>query len=329
MGFYGNVFYQLTNAFGKLGIKNDGLTKEQFPSEVSNEKTISAIGLESSVEMNTGNKWIKLDSDPEEATITIYHAPIDETTEDKLKINAFKVEDGVGAVELQPGMCVATPVFSYDKAGHIIGVDSFDYFKLPFTDFEANLEEIQTNISNLQKNDNKQDDAITTLDERCAKEDEALAERCSKLEEKNNFLGDKTSYTTEDSDLTVTSSLGDMDAMREKYTPTLIYDKNNDYVWDGDSLTVSKAILDLDTRVKKNKKDISILGLDQEEQLETAQKTVIPAINGLNSQVVTALAGVGVLTGLFDTIQSTMTDLNNEITSLKQRVEELEKKMNE
>ena len=187
------------------------------------------------------------------------------------------------------------------------------------TDFEANLEEIQGNISSLQENDAKQDATITGLDKRCADNDKALGDRCTELESKNNFLGSKTDYTTADSNLTVTLSLGDMDAMREKYSPNEDYDKENDYVWDGRSLSVSKAVMDLDTRVKKNKKDISILGIDEsktdeEKQFETDAQTVIEAINELNTEVLGAIGGLGLLTGV--------------INDLKKTVEELEKKVN-
>jgi hypothetical protein len=90
MGFYGNVFYQLANAFGKFIIQNNGIVSENFPDSVPTSNTTTpAIGLDATYHFDTGNKWIRLIPDAANAITKIYHSPIMENATNVNNINTW------------------------------------------------------------------------------------------------------------------------------------------------------------------------------------------------------------------------------------------------
>lgn len=280
MGFYGRVFYQLANSFGKFIVKNSGLTKTDFPSVVPSETTTTAIGLDSAYHFDTGNRWIKLVSNSEDAVTTIYHSAIPSVEENvpaTLVETWSKTDDNPeSAVQLIAGDCVAVPSLAYDDAGHIVGIKEINHFKLPISTVESDISELKTDMETVLGNDTTQNANISDLQN-----------RCDNLEDATEFIGSKLSFTTVNSSNTITNALGSIDNLRSQYRLSDI-PSDNDYDWTttSDILNVSRAILDLDTRIKHLKAALSVVGAEEYE-LTTEQKTVIEAINALDVSVTT------------------------------------------
>lgn len=196
MSFYGNVFYELTNAFAKFIVKNSGETKEEEPKTLQESFNISAVGLNSSFNIDSGNKWIQLKG--EDNTCSIYHAfP---KSDDKFgSISSWnKTEETVeGAVKLQPGDSIKVQNLYYDKAGHISAIED-KYFLLPETDFQTNLKEIQDDIKALKISDADQNlsisansDSISGIDTKYDEDIAALTKKDTEIDKNISDINDK------------------------------------------------------------------------------------------------------------------------------------------
>lgn len=64
MSFYGNILYELTNAFSSIVVKNSGSLATTFPTYDTTDVTVPAVGLGGRFELDTGNKWIGLKGNP-------------------------------------------------------------------------------------------------------------------------------------------------------------------------------------------------------------------------------------------------------------------------
>ncbi len=301
MGFYGNVFYQLANSFGKFVINNTGLIKEEFPDKIpiKPNNTTSAIGLDSTYNFDTGNKWIKLTTD-NEATMSIYHSPImdSKNTESIVPIGFINKEEIPEDSEIKTfiaGDYIFAPSFAYDEAGHVIGIKNFNYFRLPIATVEEDIQNLQSTMETVLNNDNEQNSSI-----------EELKTGYNSLTEQTNFIGEKKYFTTLSSSDTITTSLGSINELRN------FYRKNTDKVWDGkEQLNISKAILDLDARVKK----LNIVGSDQ--QLTTQESTIIEAVNKMDDLVTTMAKNYQSMTEDINKLKTTIEVLEEKIAILE------------
>jgi hypothetical protein len=92
-----------------------------------------------------------------------YHAAYngDKTIEGFKKVTAQS-----GATQLNSGDCISTDVVTVDNKGHVTGVTT-QYYTLPYTDFEQDLDQIQSDITSLQNNkaDNSALNSVKTLAE--------------------------------------------------------------------------------------------------------------------------------------------------------------------
>ena len=236
MGFYGNVFYQLANAFGKFIIKNSGIVSEKFPESIPDSNITPAIGLDASYNFDTGNKWIRLKPDAANATVEIYHSPIMDST----NTNNFQTFTPLGTqdeniVPLTAGECIEIPVIDYDSAGHVLGIKTTNTIRLPISTVESDISQIKEDMKSVMQEKEK----ISTL-----------IEKVEDLEDATSFIGRKTLFTTNNSSKTITSSLGSMDDLGSYYKKDKAGYKNQ---WDEkpNTLNISKAILNLDERLAK------------------------------------------------------------------------------
>ncbi len=156
MSFYGKVFYQLENAFAKILIKNNGKDTTTAPEDVSNS-SIPAIGLNSEFTLDSGNKWIKLKKGSNNYECEFYHSiPKYDDLAKNGKFVSFTKSNATGKnpTPLEPGDQIKIQNLNFDEAGHISGIEN-QYFKLPITELDADLNTINTNITNLQTTVNK------------------------------------------------------------------------------------------------------------------------------------------------------------------------------
>ena len=304
MGFYGNVFYQIANSFGRFNIKNSGLSSEQQPSSIKpNGTPTTAIGLDATYNFDSGNKWIKLAS-TDEATMAIYHSQAqDINTLDH--INDLSILDKVEEIPeeelctaLIAGDYLAIPILAYDDAGHVVGINGIKYFRLPITNIEADIQNLQKNVDQISVNDIQQTSDI-----------EILKTFKDNFEEEieNTFIGDKILYTTSSSTISLTQAMGSINNLQTYYDK----DKSKYTKWDGKSATLntSKAILDLDSRVEEINTHLDIIGADKVLSTGNAT-TVVEATNYL----------YGLITDMATNYQA----LNAKVIELEERLRALE-----
>lgn len=304
MGFYGNVFYQIANSFGRFNIKNSGLSSEQQPSSIKPGGTpTTAIGLDATYNFDSGNKWIKLAS-TDEATMAIYHSQTqDINTLDH--INDLSILDKVEEIPeeelytaLIAGDYLAIPTLAYDDAGHVVGINGIKYFRLPITNIEADIQNLQKNVDQISVNDIQQTSDIETLKTFKDNFEEEI---------ENTFVGDKNLYTTSSSTISLTQAMGSINNLQTYYDK----DKSKYTKWDGKSATLntSKAILDLDSRVEEINAHLDIIGADTQLNTGTAN-TVVEAANYLY-ELITNMATN------YQELNAKVIDLTNRVIALE------------
>ena len=155
MGFYGNVFYELRNAFSKLIVKHSY--------DNSNTTAMTVKGIEGQITLAPNNEWISLTADIDNVRCGITHKEIAAagTMVAFDKIAAEDVPDDVATLDL--GQVFRTSVMQYDKAGHVIGVED-KYLKLPITDTEAEIGTLNEDVSILKVNDANKEDRLKTVE---------------------------------------------------------------------------------------------------------------------------------------------------------------------
>lgn len=161
MSFYGNILYELTNAFAEIMVKNSGRNSSTTISPSSGSSEIPAVGLGGRFTLDSGNKWIHLSSDPNNQVCKIYHSGIDSTNTAHSFTTIDNPDNAINAIELIPGDYLSGEQVYYDEAGHVTGSKQVVY-KLPISETEAELIELQEKMATLEANDAVQDTAIGT-----------------------------------------------------------------------------------------------------------------------------------------------------------------------
>lgn len=144
MGFYGNVFYEMRNAFSKLIVKRSVNS--------SDETTLAVRGVEGEITLMPTNKWIELSADPTSVECGISHkSGIEAGTAISFdKVKAEDVPENVLTLDL--GQVFKTVSIDYDEAGHITNIEN-QYLKLPITDTEAEIGTLNQDVAQLKLND--------------------------------------------------------------------------------------------------------------------------------------------------------------------------------
>lgn len=161
MSFYGNVLYELTNAFAEIIVKNSGRNSSTTISPSSENVEVPAIGLGGRFTLDSGNKWIGLSGNSESQLCKIYHNGIDSTNKTYSFTTLGNPDSATSAIELTPGDYLSGEQVYYDEAGHVTGSSKVVY-KLPISETEAELLELQKEMATLKANDATQDANITT-----------------------------------------------------------------------------------------------------------------------------------------------------------------------
>lgn len=223
MGFYGNVFYELSNAFASILIKSK-----------YGDKELKASGIGGSFTIGADNEWINLDADENSRRFSISHANISKNREGTSFIPLQKETSSPSEkIDLKAGDIIKVPQLTYDKAGHIIKVDNSTYFKLPINETEANIQQLQEDMTLLKKAEDGQNSKISILEGKAIQYDKDI-EQLKNMEttvtntekqsntNKNNittlteFIGAKTDLTNEDS-VTITKTIGNVDNVLKNY----------------------------------------------------------------------------------------------------------------
>lgn len=236
MSFYGNRLYQLTNAFGKIFVKNSGKDKTSFPDAIdpSNDKDAAfAVGLEATYSFDTGNKWITLSKDDTNGICFISHSAIDTNDKSNDIVTLAASEANANATQLLAGGYIAVPHIAYDDAGHVTGTDETSYFRLPLNPTGMDLDALKARMDTIEANDTIQDGTLISLDG-----------RCDSLEATAKIVGSRTGFSAKK---TLTAALGNMDSWQS----TVGLDSG---------ATVSEGIVDLHDRVTELESTVEFVG---------------------------------------------------------------------
>ena len=128
MSFYGNVFYELQNAFSKM------IVKHKYNEDATTAMTV--VGLDGQITMAPNNEWITLTADPETVRCGITHKEIEAAGSADTFNQAPKNAAPVTTLSFEEPF--KSVVIDYDKAGHVTGVTE-QYLKLPISDTDAHI----------------------------------------------------------------------------------------------------------------------------------------------------------------------------------------------
>lgn len=250
MSFYGNILYELTNAFSSIIVKNSGSDSAAFPTIAENEVEVPAIGLGGRFELNAGNKWIGLKGDMENQSCIIFHRPIDTADTTYSFTTIANPNEAVGAIELSPGDYITGVQVTYDESGHVTGSNQIAY-KLPVSDTEKDVEDIKSRMDAVELNDAEQTKVVTQVSEefntfKSSAEGE-LSTLSGQLGALENRVGSQYELTT-DAGMTLTKAIGNVDSLKEATA----------------SENVCNSIIALQTSVNKQNAAITDISLAQQ-----------------------------------------------------------------
>ena len=213
MSFYGNVFYELTNAFATIAIKNSGKSLKSFINP-GQDTELPAAGLEGKVSIDTGNKWINLQGSPEELMFKVYHSKKDENDKsnnvEPIEIPAAAPDS---AVELKPGDYLQINKFFYDDAGHVTTSGTSDYYRLPISETDKDMADLQERMDALEKDQSDVTDAFEQLEAQVKDND-------TQLTDLEKVVGKQPSLSS-DSSVNIIDAIGNVDSLNASIVETI------------------------------------------------------------------------------------------------------------
>lgn len=129
MSFYGNVFYEFKNLFQKFKFLNSGLDESNINIDTLNSTVNGTVATQNwdTLHIDTGNRWIGLQSMPENGAqkgVTIFHRAPGGTTSAEASFAPFSEGD---ATVLNADQKFETLSLNVDSAGHVASVGKVAY----------------------------------------------------------------------------------------------------------------------------------------------------------------------------------------------------------
>ena len=286
MSFYGQVLYEFSRLFSKINIEN---SDNESAAETNLDGQDSLTPTEEWDQLNLvgGNRWIQLNSNKNNKTITISHtAPNADAEGSSISIitpldKANEPETGI--IPLEQGQCLKVSNYIYDNAGHIANMNH-EYFSLPrvqgyddFVDLSDRLTTVeQTYVSN-EKSDTFSNLTEAYLTENQYVKQEALEDSIGNYLDENNYV---TTQLTGTLDIihgdNSTSSIADTIGSVNQDTNSIRSEFNKFFGLEQEEYTISEAILKLLNTIKMQDALIANLqlankGLDGDIQTLTAR----------------------------------------------------------
>ena len=211
MSFYGNTFYELTNAFSTILIKKmyDDITAEE----------LRAVGLEGKFTLAPGNQWISMNVNKDSNTCEILHKESQSGDFSGIQV----VEDIDNSIALKAGDTIKVDSFIYDGAGHITGKGTSQYFTLPINETEINLEQLNSDMVDVKALNETQNGRLNSLEGTVSSQTTSLEDldtrvgvveefgpRIDSLEQTSAIIGELNDLTANEN-LTITSAIGNID----------------------------------------------------------------------------------------------------------------------
>ena len=244
MSFYGTIYNQISNAFEKIFIQNNGIDRSSI--EVAEEdynwskdKVIKADGREGEFKIDSGNRWILLTGDEVANNCKIYHRkPDDKNLSSVVPVGTVNSEEAKEAIEvsLDKDRYLKFTGVTYDQAGHVSGTTS-KYIIFKQVDAKAEISDFKKTV-----NDSLDDFNGRLLNTEAFKEtyDDRLAEEEKKsktfstdiktnednISDLSAFVGNKASLGSSlGKDETICSIIGDVSNIRTKGDKTSLCEK--------------------------------------------------------------------------------------------------------
>lgn len=160
MSFYGNVIYELADAFASVKVKNSGKSNNSLADSFQDEVEIAAAGLGGEATLDTGNQWIGLTADTDGQSCKIWHREPDVTSTGSSIAAVQKVETPAEQnYNLSSGDYVQISSATYDKMGHING-ESVTTIRMPVSKTEEDISSLEKRMIAIEESDVQQTEHI-------------------------------------------------------------------------------------------------------------------------------------------------------------------------
>ena len=206
MSFYGNILYELTNAFAEIVVKNNGKDSAVTISPSSENIEVPAIGVGGRFILDSGNKWIGLVGNEESQLCKIYHSGIDPTNTTNSFTTLENPNSATDIIQLSPGALLSGEQVYYDEAGHVTGSQKVIY-KLPISETEAELIELQEKMMSLEGNETTQNTIIENTSSVVTELNDNVGDIKKDLNAVKALVGDRIWMTTVSTD-SITKAIG-------------------------------------------------------------------------------------------------------------------------
>lgn len=164
MSFYGSMSSQLSNAFSRLLLRNNGKNNLDFVQEDIDDKILDAVDSSASVTLDSGNRWIQIQGGDDGCKIW-HNAP---DSENLTIVSGFIKSDEpptpTHVTQLNSGDCLQVPVLQYDAAGHISPNGQAVYYKLPVIAIESDITDLKNQVADTNNTVLQQNSKIQTID---------------------------------------------------------------------------------------------------------------------------------------------------------------------
>lgn len=151
MSFYGTLYSEVINAIYRVLVSNKGKDTKNFPAktDLASNTPLTAIGRQGILDIDSGNRWIQLTADSDKTKCNIWHAAPDSNATNNFTSfeKVSSLPEGKTSIDLSSGdiIKVSAPI-KVDDAGHVASTIVDQYYKMPVSTIEADIEELKKNI---------------------------------------------------------------------------------------------------------------------------------------------------------------------------------------
>lgn len=199
MSFYGNVIYELADAFASVIVKNSGKGNKAFAASSQDATEVAAAGLGGKATLDTGNQWVGLTADTDNQVIKVWHSEPDESSTNGPIAAVTKVSaPAADNVDLSSGDYIQISQATYDDAGHING-QKVATLKMPVSKTEENISDLQNRMAEIEESQTEQ---ITRID--------AVAEEFGDMKDTQESLNSRIKENTDGITAINSDTIGNM-----------------------------------------------------------------------------------------------------------------------
>ena len=320
MSFYGSIYYELVDTFYKVLVHNSGQSNLTFPAaaDVKNEQTLMAIGRKGVLDVDSGNRWIKLTANPDTTKYVMWHEKPDET--DVESVASFtrldKAPEDVTPINLYAGDVIQVSSFDYDKAGHT-AKSEIQYYKLPTSTVEADIVSLKSAVGNIKDIYPSK----TTEDEENEEDVKNIGKAIGDIESYRLIMGDGHEQET------ICTSLTSLNAIT-KTIGSVTDDIYDGFVWDR-TLTESFGNLRTVFPTEYETKSLcdAIGNVELLTDVDNNPLTIVSAINKTKGDIEAVAGNVTVTNIAVEAHEKTIESLQLSIQAYETRIADLEAKV--